>query len=69
MYGVYDFLESVLGVRWYAPGVTKTPAVKELALPALDKTVKPPFLWRHTSYAWPGKDEDFAAHMRENDGG
>jgi hypothetical protein len=67
LYGVYDFLESVLGVRWYAPGVTKTPQTKELVLPALDKTFKPAFLWRNTS-CWSGRDADFSAHVRDNSG-
>jgi hypothetical protein len=66
-YGVYDFLESALGVRWYAPGVTKTPHTKELALPVLDKTFRPAFLWRNTS-CWSGRDADFSAHVRDNSG-
>jgi len=69
MYGVYDFLETHLGVRWYAPGVTKTPRVTELALPQLDRLVTPAFLWRCTSYAWPGKDAEFMARQRGNHGG
>ena len=69
LYGVYDFLEDVLGVRWYAPGVTKTPAVKECLLPQLDKRVEPAFAWRNTGYAWPGGDADFRARQRDNAGG
>jgi len=69
LYGVYDFLEQHLGVRWYAPGVTKTPAVKELTLPEVDKLVKPAFAWRHTSYEWPGRDANFHARQRDNNGG
>ncbi|MCX5768825.1 MAG: DUF4838 domain-containing protein, partial [Candidatus Hydrogenedentes bacterium] len=68
LYGVYDFLENHLGVRWYAPGVTKTPAVESLALPQLDSLVRPAFLWRHTSYTRPGGDADFSARQRENAG-
>jgi len=77
LYGVYDFLENQLGVRWYAPEATKTPAggdfreitgIKDLPLPHLDKTARPAFLWRHTSYAWPGGDADFRARQRDNDG-
>ena len=67
LYGVYDFLESVLGVRWYAPGVTKAPRIKELALPMIDKTFKPAFLWRNSS-CWSGGDPDFRAHVRDNSG-
>ena len=69
LYGVYDFLEAHLGVRWYAPGVTKTPETKAVSLPSVDKTYQSPFAWRHTSYAWPGKDEAFLTHARDNSGG
>ena len=69
MYGVYDFLEQYLGVRWYAPGLTKTPEVKELPLPKVDRLFQPTFAWRCTSYAWPGKDAEFLARMRGNSGG
>jgi len=68
MYGVYDFLEQQLGVRWHAPGVTKTPQVAKLALPKLDMQVAPAFLWRHTSYAWPGRDTAFLTRQRDNSG-
>ena len=68
LYGVYDFAEECLGVRWYAPGVTKTPETKNLPLPSLDKSVKPAFLWRHTSYEWPDGDQAFRAHQRDNAG-
>ncbi|MCC6488108.1 MAG: DUF4838 domain-containing protein, partial [Candidatus Hydrogenedentes bacterium] len=69
LYGVYDFAEQYLGERWYAPGVTNRPACSELALPAVDAVVKPAFLWRHTSYTWPGKDDEFQARVRDNAGG
>lgn len=68
LYGVYDFLEKHLGVRWYAPGVTKTPHVSELPLPQEDRLVKPGFAWRHTSYDWPGGDEAFRTLQRDNSG-
>jgi Domain of unknown function (DUF4838)/Glycosyl hydrolase family 67 N-terminus len=68
LYGVYDFIESQLGVRWYAPGATKTPSHDVLSLPELDKTVRPAFSWRHTSYLWPGHDDAFMARQRDNDG-
>ena len=69
LYGAYDFLETVLGVRWYAPGITRTPAAKEVALPALDKLVKPAFRYRNTSYCWAGADADFRSRMHDNSGG
>ena len=68
LYGVYDFLERCLGVRWYAPGVTKTPRVTELQLPQVDRLVRPAFVLRDTSYGWPGGDADFRARQRENAG-
>jgi len=68
LYGIYDFLENHLGVRWYAPGVTKTPSIETLDLPRIDKTVVPQFAWRHTSYAWPGGDAVFRARQRDNSG-
>ena len=69
LYGVYDFLEKHLGVRWHAPGLTKTPETKNLPLPMVDELVRSPFAWRQTSYAWPGKDAEFLARMRDNSGG
>jgi len=68
MYGVYDFLETQLGIRWYAPGVIKTPRVTNVPLLEVDKLVRPAFAWRHTSYAWPGKDDVFLARVRDNSG-
>lgn len=68
LYGVYGFLEEHLGVRWYAPGVTHVPEMKFVPLPQVEETVTPAFQWRHTSYAWPGKDAAFLARMRDNAG-
>ncbi len=68
LYGVYDFLEEYVGVRWYAPDATHIPTRASLPLPEIDKTVQPAFDWRHTSYAWPGKDAAFLARVRDNAG-
>ncbi len=68
LYGVHRFLEDVVGVRWYAPGVTEVPTQNNLTVPPLDALVKPAFLWRHTSYAWPGKDDAFLARKGDNSG-
>jgi hypothetical protein len=68
LYGAYDFLETAFGVRWLAPGVTKTPQSKDVPLPSLDRLAKPAFLMRDISYAWPGGDADFRARQRENAG-
>jgi len=68
LYGVYDFLERRMGVRWYAPGVTKTPAVTDVPLPEEDRVERPAFAWRHTSYTWPGRDAAFMARVGSNSG-
>jgi len=68
LYGAYDFLETAFGVRWLAPGTTRTPQAKDVPLPSFDKLVKPAFLMRDISYAWPGGDADFRARQRENAG-
>ena len=66
MYGVHRFLEDHLGVRWYAPGVTKTPTVTNLTIPSTDSVVQPAFLMRNTSYRWPGSDGIFHARVGNN---
>lgn len=68
LYGVYDFIERALGMRWYAPGVTKTPHLETVPLPQVDALVQPAFAWRNTSYTWPGRDADFMSHLRNNTG-
>jgi len=68
MYGVHRLLEDSLGVRWYAPGVTRTPPQSTVTVEAADRIVKPAFLWRHTSYNWPGRDDAFLAHVGDNNG-
>ncbi len=69
LYGVHRFLEEFVGVRWYAPGVTKTPHVEQVAVPELDRVVTPAFSWRTTYYTWPGADADFWARQGGNSGG
>jgi hypothetical protein len=69
MYGVHRFLESVAGVRWYAPGVTHTPKRDAIPVPEEDRIVKPAFLWRNAYYTWPGADDAFRAHQTDNSGG
>jgi len=66
LYGVHRFLEDHLGVRWYAPRVTKTPAVKDLTISSVNRLVKPAFLMRSTSYAWPGHNAVFMARKGHN---
>lgn len=68
LYGVHRFLEKYFGVRWYAPGVTRTPKVDNLVISDIDQIIKPAFLYRHTSYALPGGDSDFFARIGQNAG-
>ena len=68
MYGVTCFLEDVVGVRWYAPEVTHVPELVQVDVPEADRIVRPAFEWRHTSYNWPGKDDEFLANMGDNNG-
>jgi len=69
LYGVHRFLEEVLGVRWFAPGVTQTPRAKDVAVPPLDRLVKPAFLMRFTDNGWPGSDDLFRARQGHNTNG
>jgi hypothetical protein len=68
MYGVHRFLEKALEFRWFAPGVTQVKTATTVTVPAMDFLVKPAFLWRHTSYNWPGGDSAFLAHQGDNAG-
>lgn len=69
LYGVHRFFEEYLGVRWFAPGVRRTPRVTDLVIQPVDKVVRPAFLYRNASYTWPGRDADFVARMGDNAGG
>jgi hypothetical protein len=69
LYGVYRFLESYLGVRWFAPDVTKTPKVTDLVIQPTQQVVRPAFRYRNVSYAWPGSDPGFRARLGDNAGG
>ncbi len=68
LYGVYHFLEKYLGVRWYAPGVTKVPEVSNVIVPEVSQHTVPSILYRVPRYTWPGKDMDFVARLRINSG-
>ena len=62
LYAVYEFLRS-LGARWYMPGDLGEvlPKCKSIALPVLDKTVKPDFPYRNLgnySPPWYGGTRD-----------
>ncbi len=50
LYGVYGFLEEVLGCRFYAQGVEKVPTRSLLQVPELDEAHVSPFEYRETSW-------------------
>ncbi len=65
MYGVYTFLEDILGCRWYTSTVSKIPRMRSIRFGALDITGKPDFEYREPYYtdAW---DPDWAARNKVN---
>ena len=65
LYGVYDFLENVLGVRFFAPDCTRVPKHESLALPQLNRRIKPVWEYREISYTH-AYDPTFAARIRLN---
>jgi hypothetical protein len=54
-YGIYTFLETHLGVRWYTPTVTVVPKQSVIAIGAINDTQVPVFDWR----------SDFAGELLE----
>jgi hypothetical protein len=52
--GVYSFLEDELNVRWLMPGEIgrDVPRRSTLALPKLDRSVRPRFSWRRVTHLW-----------------
>ena len=65
MYGVYAFLEEVLGCRWFTSTVSRIPKMPTIRIGSLDITQKPDFEYREPYYidAW---DPDWAARNRVN---
>ena len=65
LYAVYHLLDNILGIRWWAPGVTYVPEKKTLALDSLDLRLKPVFAYRDAwlTTAW---NPDWAARNRLN---
>lgn len=67
LYGAYDFLERVLGVRFFAPEETLVPKYECLDMPTLDVISEPDFKMR-TYLTYPvykmNPDLAFAAHTR-----
>lgn len=67
LYGVYDFLERHLGVRFLTPDHTHVPPLSaETTLPGGTRTYRPPFSYRECFYAANLDDHVFAARMRQN---
>lgn len=64
MYGCTALLEK-LGVRFYAPKVTATPATLRLVVPALNETAGPAFEYREV-FNFEAWDTDWAARLRLN---
>ena len=65
MYGVYTFLEEVLGCRWYSSKVSYIPRKPTITIPALNVTRKPDFEYRDMWY-WDSFDADWAARNKLN---
>lgn len=65
MYGVYTFLEKVLGCRWYTPSVSYIPKKPTVILPTLDITETPSFEYREPFYSG-AHDADWAARNKCN---
>ena len=65
MYGVYTFLEDVLGCRWYAPDASYIPNRSNVTLASLDIVGKPDFEYREPYYET-AADPDWAARNKVN---
>jgi hypothetical protein len=66
LYGVYGFLQDVLGFRFFAPGCTKVPKSSDITLdPALYLHDEPDFKYRESNY-YHILDGATAARMRQN---
>ena len=65
MYGVYTFLEDCLGCRWYSARFSVIPQLKEVCIPALDRTSIPAFAIRDPFY-FDAFDADWSARNKCN---
>lgn len=50
LFAVYTFLENYLGYRLYAPGVMKTPNIREIKIASVDLTENPQLVFRDVFY-------------------
>ena len=65
MYGVYGLLEDHLGCRWFAPGVSRIPKRKRLAVGPLDERQVPVLEYREP-FTYDCFDGDWCARNRVN---
>ncbi len=65
LYAVYDFLEDVVGCRWWSSKVSTIPRHDRLALPRLDVTETPVLEYREPFW-FDAFDGDWAARNRAN---
>lgn len=64
MYGVYALLER-LGCRWFAPGLSRIPKMRTIAIGALNEIQKPAFEYREPFFT-EAFDRDWAARNKAN---
>ena len=65
MYGVYTFLEDVLGCRWYSSDASRIPKLDRIVVPALDRTVVPALEYREPFFT-DAFDGDWSARNKAN---
>ena len=65
LYGTYEFVERVLGVRFFAPDCTRIPEHKTLELPEIDVRFRPALEYREIVYNH-CYNVDFAVRLRLN---
>lgn len=66
LYAVFEFLEDVVGCRWWTDKDSEIPQIKSLSIPSQDLVYIPPFDYREHFSASIRKDPVFATIMREN---
>ncbi len=65
MYGVYHFLDAVLGVRWFSPEFAVVPSIATLTVSPLDELQNPHFAYREI-FSGDTDDGYFRQHNRLN---
>ncbi len=66
LYGVYQYLEDEMGVRFLTHDHTHVPVSSKARIPCREYIYKPPFSFRWSYYAENSKHPDFAARLRVN---